>query len=249
MKRALLFVLVLGFASTAFAQGYIGKLYNDRAERGLVQDAGKGKAGITFDGAMNKGGKTFKPGTLNLFGAYAPVDKLEVGAWIPLTILKESGAKMFNNVGPIYATYQFMDFLGARLGFDIPFEPKFEAKAIEVQLDILAKYKVQDALAIIGGLGIHSGLTFDKLYHARYIPIQVGAQYTFIPDFFGQLLTGYTYNLDSSDFNAIPLSIQLGYTIQGNMDVGLNFFLPNLAPKSGSAMDAKSLGLFFSYLF
>jgi hypothetical protein len=249
MKRALLFVLVLGFASTAFAQSYAQKGFGDRAERGMVADTGKGQAGIAFDGSMMKGGDTFKPGFLSLYGAYAPIDKLEVGLWFPIQLLKPEGAKMFNSVGPIYAEYQFMDFLAARLGFNIPFEPKFEAKSIELQLDVIAKYKVQDTLAIVGGAGIHSGITFDKKYAMRYIPIQVGAQYTFIPDFWGQLLTGYCYNLDSSDFNSIPLHVKVGYTLQGNMDLALSFSLLNLAPKSGGAMDSKSLGFTFAYLF
>jgi hypothetical protein len=33
------------------------------------------------------------------------------------------------------------------------------------------------------------------------------------------------------------------------MDVGLNFAMNNLNPPAGGAIDSKSFGLFFSYLF
>jgi hypothetical protein len=252
MKRVLLFALVLGFASAAFAQGLNWtKSWNDRSERGLVQEAGKGEAGLLFDGSMNKGGDTFKPGILDLYGVYAPAANMEVGLSFPILLLKPTGAKMFNSVGPVYFTYQFMDFLAVRAALDIPFEPKFEAKAMKLYIDLLAKYKLAGVpgLALIGSVGVASNVTFDKKVQDKIIPILVGAQYTFIPDFWGQLVTGYGLDLDQSDFSFIPLALKVGYTIQGNMDVGLNFTMNNLKPKVGGAMDSKSLGLFFTYAF
>jgi hypothetical protein len=250
MKKVAAFVVVLGFASMAFAgpgTPYIQKAWNDRAERGLVQKGGSGQAGLTFDGAMNKGGDTFKPGILALNGAYAPMDNLEVGLWFPLQLLKPEGAKILNSIGPIYAEYQFLDFLAARLAFDLPLEPKFDAKFIQFYLDFLAKYKLADNFALIGSLGFNANFGFDKGY--KSIPLFVGAQYTFIPDFWGQLLTGINYNLEGMDASSIPILIKLGYTLAGNMDVGLNFALNNLNPPIGGAIDSKSFGVFFSYLF
>jgi hypothetical protein len=175
---------------------------------------------------------------------------MELGLQVPIQLLKVSGDKVFKSVGPLWFTYQFLDFLAARVGIGFPFEPSFEAKGLPLNIDILAKYKVMDALAIIGSLGFATPITFDKKYGSKALPILVGAQYTFVADFWGQLYTGYVYNLDNSDASAIPLALKLGYTIAGvPLDLGLNFEMANLAPKSGGAMDQKSLGIFATYLF
>jgi hypothetical protein len=251
MKKFQLFLgaLALVVSTSAFAQTV------PMADRGITLNKGQGEVGLDFTIGLDKGGAGDKYGIYTGFVAdhysglsfgYGVIDNLEVG--LALDAMRHVPGSTDFGGATIYGKYAFIpNMLGAELGIVLPGK-NFADNRLGLDIGVPFQY-----IAIPGMLKVYVRpdfiIDFSK-YHDDFgftLEADLGAVFNVTPELWLQLGFGIAKLLKPDVGGvALPLGLQVGYTVLPQLDLGLSF---NFEDLKGWKADHRNLVIHAAYRF
>lgn len=251
MKKFQMFLgaLALVVSTSAFAQTV------PMADRGVTLNKGQGEVGLDFTIGLDKSLVGKNMGIYSGFVSdhysglsfgYGVIDNLEVG--LAIDAMKKTPAGTDFGGATIYGKYAFIpNMLGAELGIVLPGK-NFGDNRLGLDIGVPFQY-----IAIPGMLKVYVRpdfiIDFSK-FHDDFgftLEADLGAVFNVTPELWLQLGVGVA-KLLKPDFGgvAVPLGLQVGYTVIPQLDLALSF---NFADLKGSKADARNLAIHAAYRF